>query len=444
MHDCGRFDRRFFEAALDCLKSFRQREFTARFLAAHDDLPDPGRMTFEQTWAAIATWMGACSARCKALLEYVDRLRMWGRQCIFLFEIDQSYVEELTGTAQALRDGAFKQPVYTWDASEPLLVEVRREGDLLVFKLVELRKFDVVENGVLNTHEERSTNFFIVNLRGRYAELRLQILPTGARRDIKDERARFMQEIGKYVNLGRLSAIRLRPAITDIGRRPNYETTGMELGASDTSSAGPNLLAPVVKFFRGEVPSVVRGYWDCDQGILGQQRRLYFAINGRADYVRISGLADPARVRELLDEIVAISREPSLPPPDEPLHKRGLVDRPLAELKGQPAAQVVVLSAAALAASMLWVLIQGVAGHVSDEALQKLIEPVPLVAITLTAEIVCNYWLFYGSRRVRRSFRAFLRLKPREMWRELMAARKREQTGVHVSANSRCDWPSMR
>ena len=141
-------DKRFCKVALDALKSFRHKKFTIEFLKRHN-LPVKGSLA--QMWAEIQSWVDkGDDSRCLDLLEYVDDLKMWGRQRIFLFEINGEKEEFITQLSdpEFIRNSVgdvYEKPLYRWEAGKPFLAEVKHttEADtgapLLIFKIIEMR-----------------------------------------------------------------------------------------------------------------------------------------------------------------------------------------------------------------------------------------------------------------------------------------------------------------
>jgi hypothetical protein len=416
-------DDRFYRAALDGLKSFRHMAFTVEFVRSRGLRV---RKTLRDMWDLVEEWMAGTRAHCMDLLEYVDDLKLWGRQYVFLFEVEDDYVETLDRAdfIRSLGNGGYEQPIYVWDVPEPRLVHVRREQRLLIFKLVEMRTFDLLVDDTREPFEERATNFFVVDLDDRHAELRLQELPVGAHRNVKAERDLLLAEIGKHVDLGQFRPVELEPVMTTLIRRPIYPITSTRFRATkaDGSTRPPGLLAVVNSLFKSPVPSEVNARFECDQHVLGR-KPLYFRLNGRNDYVEFDGIADPARVKEVLDKLVTISREP-VPPDDGGLLQRGLVGRAIDGLEGQPIHQAIVLSAGAIAAALIWIVVEASGNYLFEKTVENALGPVPLVVITVAFEIAWT-WLYYGSRRIRASFRALFQLPWRDIWGEIMAARRR-------------------
>jgi len=417
-------DDRFYRAALDSLKSFRHMAFTVRFLSSRGLRV---RKTLREMWDELEEWMAGDRSRCMDLLQYVDGLRMWGRQYVFLFEVEAGYLEQLSRPdfVETFENGAYEEPRYVWDVPEPLLVHVERDEDRLIFKLVEMRTFDLLVDGVSRQFEERAMNFLVVDLEDGYAELRLQELPVGARRNVRAEHDLLLAEIKKHLALEKLRLIQLEPVMRTMIRRPVYRITYSKLTESeaDGSPDKPGLLAIVNSRFKKPRPVEVNARLECDQEVLGK-RPLYFRLNGRNDYIEFDGIADPARVKQVLDKIVSISREPPPAPDEGPLLQRGLVGRTLQGLEGKPIPQAVALATGAIAAAMIWIVVEGSGNYLVEKRVERALDPVPLVAITVAFEIAWN-WLYYGSRRIRASFRALFQLPWRDIWGEIMGARSR-------------------
>jgi hypothetical protein len=194
-------DIRFTREALDGLKSLGMKP-TIDFMK---EAGLPYRKNLQQMWSAIEGWLNKdVNNNCIKLLEYVDDLKLWGKQRIFLFKIEDSKIIKsflddnfLRGLAGDLYD----RPVYKWDIEKPTLVHVKREADehtgdsLLIFKFIETRKFKAQVNLKMAIFEERSTNFLVINLSAGIAELRLQHLPQDALLNIKEEYRLFIEEI---------------------------------------------------------------------------------------------------------------------------------------------------------------------------------------------------------------------------------------------------------
>lgn len=433
----GNFDKRFCQSALDGLKSFRPTELTVRFLKRHNLTVDK---TLALMWSRIEEWLNQdpSGSRCRELWKYVDDLRMWGRQRVFLFELEEGYTKKLSEPAYVKKivPDLYEKAAYIWEADDPFVAEVKHEEDssthapILVFKLIENRKFKLVVEGEEKPFDERSTNFFIINLQKGYAELRLQELPTGAVRNIGEERDLFTREIGKYLDLSQLKPIDLVPVMDVMlsARKRIYAITSSRLKftPSHLGTDARELVDFLKRLLKRSEPAELTAYWECDQDVLGR-RRLHFSLSGASDCVAFGGIADPARVSEIVDKLVDISRklEPPDPKPSGGVFENGIVDKALKNLVNEPSAQALVLSAGAIAASILWIPLDWFLGWFRDYASNALERRLgfPTVVITILAEVA---WIifYYGWRRVLRGFRVLAALPTREFWKVLNEARK--------------------
>lgn len=419
-------ENKFCKIALDSLKSYRHKEFTVKFLKRHNL---PKHRTLSKMWGEIQKWLDQGDySRCLDLLEYVDDLKMWGRQRIFLYEI-VGKKEELTNklsTPDFVRElvgDVYEQPVYRWEADKPFLAEVKHKTDaytgarLLVFKMVEMRKFDQLIDDNFEQHEERSTNFFIVNLDSGFAELRLQQLPVRAHRRIDEERSLFEEIIKKYL---KFKPLLLEPVMSEMIRRPIYTITSTEFIANEDAIPGVGTLVTVINnMFSHPIPSHVAAYWECKQAVLGESR-LHFRLYGSNDSIAFGGVADPHRISDILQKIIDIHLGINDGVIDgigkkKSIWEIGFVDDIYKSLEGQPRAQAVVLSAGSIAALLIWIVIEGVGNYLLEEWVESILGGFPLIAITLVIELVWTVF-FYGWDRVKRSFGALRSIPLSQIW----------------------------
>jgi len=399
-------------------------------------------------WADIQAWLNqGDDSRCLDLLEYVDDLKMWGRQRIFLFEIngkqeefmaqlsDPDFVRDLVGDV-------YDKPIYRWEADEPFLAHVKHTKDpdtgapLLVFKLIEMRNFDLLIDGKMSTYDERSTNFFVVNLKDSFAELRLQQLPTGAHRNLREERRLFEKEIKKHLGqtFDRFSPISMEPIMGEMLRKPIYTITNTEFITSKGTIPGMPMLEIFTRLFKRPIPSYIAAYWKCKQNVLGESK-LYFRLYGGNKSVAVGGVADPGRINDILKKIVYISRGQEVvvkgrikkgrikKDKNRSLLKRGLVDRPYKNFEGRPKAQAYILCAGIIAASIIWIVIEGIGKYILEDWVEKILGGIPLIVITIIIDLGW-IWIYYGLNRIKRSFRILWSMKLSEIFRTFKKARE--------------------
>jgi hypothetical protein len=292
---------------------------------------------------------------------------------------------------------------------------------LLVFKIIEMRTFDQLTDGSVQQLDERSTNFFIINLETGFAELRLQQLPVRAHRRLKDERDLFIEEINKYLNFDRFKRIRLEPVMSEMIRRPIYTITSTEFISSKKAVPGvPTLVTVIHHLFEHPIPSHMAAHWDCEQDVLGESQ-LHFRLYGSSDSIAFGGVADPRRVSDVLQKIIAIHGGTDKEPIGS-LWRRGLVDGPYKSLEGQPRAQAVILSAGAIAALLIWIIIEGFGNYLLEQWVESILGGFPLIVITLLIELLWTV-RYYGWNRIKRSFEALRSIPLSQIWDAFKKAR---------------------
>ena len=302
-------------SALEGLKSFRIKKLIIPFLDKQGLSVDKN---LSDMYARVKRWMGRKADRCEALWEYVDYLRRrWGRQRIFLYEVDEDYAIELSNEENVKKKigNVFDKPLFKWEADKPFLAGVKyAEADgsgtsLLIFKFVENRKY--IPTGQIKEFIERSTNFFVVNLKNHHAELRIQNLPTGAVKDIRQELLQLQSVIREYLDFKRMHPIDLVPIMDYLLRNPTYTIKASKLNFDKPDSApdAPLIVAFLNKFHRKAVPAELIAFYDCKQDIFGE-KHLHFKCSGNSDYVEFDGIADPDRIDDILMKFVELNRKP--------------------------------------------------------------------------------------------------------------------------------------
>lgn len=427
-------DKRFYKEAINTLKSFGPREFTVRFLKIIG-LPVKGNL--DQMWDDIEDWLKRGNdSDCIRLLEYVDELKMWGKQRIYLFTIEnEDTIEKLSDDQEISRlervGRVYNNPVYEWELNTPTLVWAKKKVDfqsketLLILKFIELREFKFVVDGIVQTSEERSTNYFIINLTKGYAELRLQQLPTGANLKYKEEYIRFMAEISNCLgeSFNSFKPISFKKVLPTIIQKPLFSITGITFVSGKKSSLPTSTLLLIInRLFSNPRVSFISSYWRCKQEILGRSR-LYFSLSGNSNSINIGGIADPKKIRELLQKIVNIHKD--IRTRSGPIPKP-IMDNLYFKLYGHPKAQAIVLSAGAVAAFLIWIIMDGVGNYLFEEGVQKFLGSTPIEVPKIIIEII---WIlaFYGWKRTLRSFIALRHLSPTQIWKTIMEAKKNKK-----------------
>jgi hypothetical protein len=203
-------------------------------------------------------------------------------------------------------------------------------------------------------------------------------------------------------------------------QRPTFRITGITFVAGRKSSEPTSTILLIInRLFSNPRITYVAGYWRCKQEILGKLR-LYFSFYGNSNSIDIGGIADPNKIRDLIQKIVDIhnDNESSSRPNFKPL-----MDKLYLKLYGQPKAQAVILSAGAIAAFLIWIIMDGVSNYLFEEWIQKILGSIPFIVPKIIIEIL---WIFayYGYRRIIRSFMALRHLSPIQLLKTIKAAKK--------------------
>ena len=382
--------------AVGVLSSFAA-QFTIRFLDRYRLPHNPGPQGMQQY--ILAKIAGPGSPTCADLWSYIDELRLWGKQHVFLFELNgnrKQYTKDLKDPEyikERLRkrgqEDVYGNDICYWKPSEVTLAQVKHTHNKnvnarqLIFKWIETREFRVEQDNILTTCDERSTNFFVVNLRNGYAELRLQRLPPFAIKNVQEEKRILEEEISRYLDYRRFTPVSLQPVMEMLLRKKIFPITGLTV---TTSRNGETKLSKLywwlIKGFSGTPsPSWVSARW------FG----LYFALFRIQNRVDFGGVADASRVDRLLKRIVGLRRN------YRPLGT-GMADPLIEKFKSKPATKPAILSAGAIAMSPIWIIIKKIGSYGFEEWFERTFE-VSFALIQIAVEVI---WIikYYGWNRI--------------------------------------------
>ncbi|MGB7062559.1 MAG: hypothetical protein WBF13_09455 [Candidatus Zixiibacteriota bacterium] len=265
------------------------------------------------------------------LADYIDELKMYGKQHVFLYELKgdhKDYLNELRDPhyiREQLRqfdlEDSFNNGKPLWEAPEPKLAEVRhsfKDGEgLVLFKWIETRNFliwTVDQNGrqILQPTHERSANFFVVNLKNGRAEIRIQTRQPFAARNLREELDIYRKELSRLIRFSRFTPIPLEPVVRSLLGRLILPIRSWELihpkggrliGAGDPSFFR-KLGLPFGVLFGREITLL----WECEQRVTGKPE-LFFTVNGESDHVKFNAITDKSKVDFVLDELRKLSKE---------------------------------------------------------------------------------------------------------------------------------------
>jgi len=320
------YNQKILNDSLAALRTYKTEPFTISFLE-HNQIKYPAEYTVDDLHDIIRRRIrGKKPPFLKDLVEYTDHLRMWGRQHIFLFYLDQKHHQQL----EALRDpeyvrgilknlklgNRFNRNLFIWDAPEPTLAEVRHhydqaEGGELFFKWVETREYiekipDKVGLRRPVLRKERSVNFLIIDLKNGNAQLRIQILQNIAEDNLRRQHELYKEEINNLISFELFSIVPMQPIVRQFLTKPMLQVNNwkMEYIAKRqvNGNGDPSIFSKVVIPFQNFLGKWISLSWKCEQMSQGREF-LNFYLNGETDEIRFVGVTDKLRVDYILERL---------------------------------------------------------------------------------------------------------------------------------------------
>ena len=263
------------------------------------------------------------------LVEYVDELKPWGKQCVSLYTLrysekeylkqllDPDYIKERLSKFNL--EDRYNNNICRWKSDTPFLSEVRHNFDhknkrgWLSYKWIQTRLFQAFVGPTLVTFDERSVNFFIIDLEDGSAQLRIQSLPPRSLTTIGAELQTYTKEIEKLLDFHRFSPISLEPVMREflfkmplpIVRWSVKTRRGNLIGAK----VSPSFVQRRIKLpFQGVTPLEVRVYWECGEQIVGKKHRLYFALEADDNVIVFNAITDKLRLDYLVSNLLEAAR----------------------------------------------------------------------------------------------------------------------------------------
>jgi len=330
--------------AIDELNHYRKDPFTDDFMKEH------GLRRLPTKKAAHARLRNRITRSKKPpnfeqLVEYVDELKLWGKQCVSLYTLkyaEKEYLKQLVNPdyikerlSKFSLEDRYNDNICRWKSDRPFLSEVRHNFDhenkrgKLSFKWISTRLFQAFVGPTLVTFDERSVNFFIIDLADGSAELRIQSLPPKSLTTIGAELQTYTQEIERLLDFNRFSPISLQPVMREFLLKKVLPIThwsvrtqqGNLIGAKVSPSFAQRALT---LRFRNVTPHEVMVYWKCDQ-IVGKGDRLYFQLEADDNVTVFNAITDKLRVNYLVSSLLEAARPHSK---DKKIDVRELIDPP--------------------------------------------------------------------------------------------------------------------
>lgn len=438
---CADFKPKWLREALDELNHYIITPFTTKFMEDHN-------LPILPTKKAMHKLIQSKVAGSKKpphfedLVEYVDELRPWGKQCVSLYALrydereylkqllDPDYIKERLGDKERLGENLedrYNNNVCRWKSNTPFLSEVRHNFDYdnkrgwLSFKWIQTRKFQKLVGVMLKTFEERSVNFFIIDLADGSAQLRIQTLPSMPLKKLDQELQTYTKEIEKLLEFHRFSPVSLQLVMREflfkkvlpIARWSVQTQRGNLIGAKVSPSfVQRRLTLP----FQGVTPREVNVYWKCQQEV-GNRNRLFFALEAKDNVIVFNAITDESKVNYLVsnlleaarlhlkDEKIDIDEVLGIHRPHPGILQGGFRDWIKRKVAGTPgekikriAAEAAILPGLALIRVLFGIIIPWLAGTIVEK-----ITNIPFIAFELLVYGILLF-VFYGGDRVRKYF----------------------------------------
>ena len=233
MAELNQFKKTWLNEAMETLDHYNTRPFTTDFMKKYN-IPIKKSMTKSSMHKKIKQKINSKkSPFFHDLVNYLDELKMYGKQHVFLYTLKRAqsdYLNKLRKSTYVKNRLKIYRLMFlynnkrmVWNSQNPKLFEVEhsyyKEKGELVFKWVETRRFfkNVTKNPnnpprfIIKT--ERSVAFFLVNLKNGNAEIRIQCLQSRSTRTLKQELETYKNEIKKFVEFHLFSPISMEPVI---------------------------------------------------------------------------------------------------------------------------------------------------------------------------------------------------------------------------------------
>ncbi|MCK4359082.1 MAG: hypothetical protein KAW92_10165 [Candidatus Cloacimonetes bacterium] len=257
----------------------------------------------------------------KDLVKYLDHIAKKGWQHIFFYRISSnraSHLNELRKkeyileSLNKLRCGTcYNRNRLIWDAKTPKLAEVRHRYDAgageLLFKWVETRHWlQNIPGSVPPRHipcQERSVNFFRVDLKDGAAEISIQKLHSFPQKKLQEELEIYCKEIRKLLNFDAYSLVPLEPTIKKLLSSRDMEikfwSIRLASGGILEGTRDPNIFERLTLGLRNYSVRKVRGDWVNLDRIWGPQN-VHTELDGKSNGLLITKHCDPLQMEFIL------------------------------------------------------------------------------------------------------------------------------------------------
>ncbi|MCP4684694.1 MAG: hypothetical protein GY867_04520 [bacterium] len=257
---------------------------------------------------------------CRDLVKYLDKLKMWGRQNIFLYNLkahESSYLDDLLDPEyikdrlqRAGLEDRYNRDLCIWESDQPCLSQVihgpqpRGRGDWLSFKWVHTLQYQKLVLGVPQFLRYRSVNFFLIDLLTGHAQLRIQKLPPRALMDLKRLEREYTALLEQFVELERFRRVDLSAIMKTMLQQQTLPIPIFHISSFLGDVIGNNIKKTFVNqllILLGQFrPRKITAVWKCKQKAHGLPN-LNFRIDADKGSISFGAVCDKPRVDFILE-----------------------------------------------------------------------------------------------------------------------------------------------
>jgi hypothetical protein len=362
------------------------------------------------------------------LVLYLDKLKVYGKQHVIMYklknpedEATKAYLDELRQSKKG-KDLLSNNEVSTkfnkiychWTAKTPFLSEVSHTYNTatktgkLIFKWVYTRGYQIT--GVPEDQQERSVNFFIINLENGTAELRIQTLPVMPYLDFNTELLIYESAISKLIDFDKFEVVSLESVMKNlllekILEISNWSVTKANGATVDVAGEGPSLYQKIFLINqRGVKPRELTAFWEDCQQVVGQ-KDLYFYLKNENNTILFNAITD----RELVDYILYKIREGTdkfvvTPTPPNGKNGKNILDRSKEKFTKTKRSVVEAVTGASFLASgtLIGLLFNAITIWLKKQVFEAVFH-IPYIILEVAVYLLLIL-AFYGRKRLARWF----------------------------------------
>jgi hypothetical protein len=265
------------------------------------------------------------------LVNFIDKISENGSQNIFFYRIRPKFANHLDDLRrkdyilESLKNQryghCYNRNRLIWTAKYPKLAEVRHKYEAgvgeLFLKWVETRSWlQIIPKSVpprYESRQERSVNFFRMDLKDGTAQIRIQKLQTRPHKTLEAELEIYCEEIGKLFNFDFYEPVPLEPIVKKLLRGRvlgiRYWRIDFPNGKFLKGTEDLNIFEILKIRFRNYSVRKIRGYWKNLDRIWGPEN-IYTNIDGKSNKLLITRHCDQLQIDSVLGYFKGLKKRP--------------------------------------------------------------------------------------------------------------------------------------